>query len=299
MYFCDYIIAMETKFIVIKNEYLEVTLSTLGASIYRIIFDGKDMVLTPKDKNDFYKTSVYYGKTIGRVCGRIEIKDTLNFKPQANESGVSLHGGFDGLSTKEFNVDAKPTYAEFHYLSKDGEAGYPGNMIFRVRYELIDNSLIISYFTVTDKPCLLAMTNHAYFCLGEDKLNNLYLKMENEKYLVVDNRLLPVGYESIPEKFNFANGKKLDKTGDIDNYFLFKEKAVELYSDKYSLNIQTNFVGTQLFTDHWLDNVEVYSSKEKVHRAIAIEPQDNQLERKELLPHEYYERYIRYTFKKL
>ena len=290
---------MESKFVVIKNEYLEVTLCSLGASIYRIIYDGKDMVITPRDKNDFYKTSVYYGKTIGRLCGRIVAEQKGNLKPQANEEGVSLHGGFDGLSTKEFIVDAKPTFAEFHYLSKDGEAGYPGNVVFRVRYELIDDSLIVSFFAITDKPCLLALTNHAYFCLGEDKLNNLYLQMENDKYIVTDDKLLPVKYESIPDKWDFTKGKKLSETDDIDNYFLFKEKKVQLSSNKYSMNISTNFVGTQIFTDHWIDNIDVYSSKEKVHRSVAIEPQDSQLERKELLPNEHYERYIKYTFKKL
>ena len=290
---------MESKFVVIKNEYLEVTLCSLGASIYRIIYDGRDMVLTPRDKNDFYKTSVYYGKTIGRLCGRIVAEQKSNLKPQANEEGVSLHGGFDGLSTKEFIIDAKPTFAEFHYLSKDGEAGYPGNVVFRVRYELIDDSLIVTFFAITDKPCLLALTNHAYFCLGEDKLSNLYLQMENDKYIVTDDKLLPVKYESIPDKWDFTNGKKLSETGDIDNYFLFKEKKVQLSSNKYSLNISTNFVGTQIFTDHWIDNIDVYSSKEKVHRSVAIEPQDSQLERKELLPNEHYERYIKYTFKKL
>ena len=290
---------MECKFVVIKNKHLEVTLCNLGASIYRIIYDGKDMVLTPKDKNDFYKTSVYYGKTIGRLCGRIEAKETPTLKPQANEKGVSLHGGFDGLSSKEFIVDAKPTYAEFHYLSKDGEAGYPGNVVFRVRYELIDDSLIVSFFAITDKACLIALTNHAYFCLGEDKLDNLSLQMSNNKYIVVDERLLPVKIESIPDKWDFTNGKKLSETSDIDNYFLFKEKNVTLSSKKYSLNIVTNFEGTQLFTDHWLDNIKVYSSDEMIHRAIAIEPQDNQLDRKELLPNQHYERYIKYTFKKL
>ncbi len=295
----DYIIAMETKFIVIKNEHLEVTLCSLGASIYRIIYDGKDMVLTPKDKNDFLKPNIYFGKTIGRLCGRIEAKPLSNLNPQNNERGISLHGGFDGLSTKGFLVDAKPTFAEFHYLSKDGEAGYPGNLILRVRYELIDESLIVTFFAVVDKPCLLSLTNHAYFSLGEESIKNLKLQMENEKYIVVDKRLLPIEYQNIPDKWNFTKGKKLGTTGDIDNYFLFKEKNAVLSSEKYSLNISTNFVGTQIFTDHWLDNVKVFSSKEKLYRGVAIEPQDSQLERKELLPNEHYERYIKYTFKKL
>ena len=290
---------METKFVVIKNECLEVTLCTLGASIYRIVFNGEDMVLTPKNKEDFLKTNIYYGKTIGRVCGRIEAKPFGNYAPEENEKGVSLHGGNSGFSTKEFSVEIKPTIAIFHYLSKQGEGGYPGNVILRVTYELIDDALIVSYYAVTDKDCLFALTNHAYFCLGEENLNNLSLKMNNEKYIVVDNRLLPTTYESIPEIWNFTKSKKLKDCGDIDNYFLFREKNVELISNKYSLNIQTNFEGTQLFTDHWLDNVEVFSSKEKVHRAIAIEPQDDQLDRKELMPKDHYERYIKYIFKKL
>lgn len=290
---------METKFVVIKNEYLEVTLSTLGASIYRIIFNGEEMVLTPKDQKDFLKPNVYYGKTIGRLCGRIEAKPFKNYNPEDNENGVSLHGGNNGFSSKIFNVENKPTFAEFHYLSKDGESGYPGNVILRVKYELIDRSLIVSYFAVTDKQCLLSLTNHAYFCLGESSLDNLFLQMNNDKYIVVDDRLLPVKYESIPSKWNFVSGKQMNETGDIDNYFLFKEKKVSLMSDKYLMNIATNFEGVQLFTDHWVDSIGVLTSEQKVHRSIAIEPQDSQLDRKELLPKENYERYIKYTFRKL
>ena len=290
---------METKFVVIKNNYLEVTLSTLGASIYRIVFNGEDMVLTPKDQNDFLKPNVYYGKTIGRVCGRIEAKPFGSYSPDDNENGVSLHGGKDGFSSKNFAVENKPTFAEFHYLSKDGESGYPGNVIVRVRYEIIDNSLIVSYYAVTDKPCYLSLTNHAYFCLGESNIDNLFLQMDNEKYIVVDKRLLPIKYESIPDTWNFTSGKQLDETGDIDNYFLLKEKKVSLMSERYLLNINTNFEGTQLFTDHWVDQINVLTSDQKIHRSIAIEPQDSQLERKELLPRENYERYIKYTFKKL
>lgn len=299
MAFCVYIIAMENNFIVIKNKYLEVTLSSLGASIYRIVFNNEDMILTTKNKDDFNKGYIYFGKTIGRVCGRIESKPHGVYHPQENENGISLHGGEDGLSRKIFNYESHPTFVEFYYLSKDQEAGYPGNLILRVRYELIDNSLIISYHAVIDKPCLLALTNHAYFCLGEDDLRKLFIQMNNDKYLITDERLLPIKSDDVPDKWNFVNGKQLSECGNIDNYFSLKNGGISLLSNKYLLKIETNYSGAVLFTDHFKDNVEVLSSKEKMYRGIAIEPQDNQLERKELLPNEIYERYIKYTFKKL
>ena len=290
---------MKPTYVTIKNKYLEITFCNLGASIYRILFNGEDMLLTPKDKNDFEKGSVYQGKTIGRVCGRMVAKPFGAYNPQDNENGVSLHGGQDGLSTKVFNVNSGVNYVEFHYLSKDGEAGYPGNLILRVRYELIDNELTCSYHAIVDKPCLVALTNHAYFCLGEKSLENISLKMESDQYITTDERLLIQDLEKIKPEWNFKSNCSFQTTGDIDNFFLLNKKQIELSSRKYVLKIVSNFEGTQLFTDHWLDNIPMFSSDEKIHRGVAIEPQDNQLERKELLPNHVYERYIKYTFEKL
>ena len=290
---------MEPVFVELNNKYLKVTLCSLGASIYRIRFHDEDMLLTPKSSRDFEKDNAYYGKTIGRVCGRMLAKPFGEYHPEDNEKGVSLHGGFNGLSTKVFSVNSGVNFVEFHYLSKDGEAGYPGNLILRVRYELNDNQLLVSYYAVTDKPTLLAITNHSYFCLGEKSLDGLSLKMVADKYITTDNRLVIQDLEDIPEKWDFKQGRKLSPVGDIDNFFLIYKKTIELSSQKYQLKIDSNFNGVQLFTDHWLDNISMFSTNEKIHRGIAIEPQDNQLERKELLPESSYERYIKYTFIKL
>ena len=80
------------KLIKLKNEKLEVTLCDLGASIFRIRFDNQDMVLSPIREDDFLKEDVYYGKTIGRICGRV-IRDNQ----------IILHGGHHGLSNQIFD----------------------------------------------------------------------------------------------------------------------------------------------------------------------------------------------------
>ena len=61
------------KCITLKNKYsTEVTLSSLGASILDIkTLDYKNelgsIVIVPKDKEKFYTSTSYFGKTIGRT----------------------------------------------------------------------------------------------------------------------------------------------------------------------------------------------------------------------------------------
>ena len=56
---------------------------------------------------------------------------------------------------------------ELHYLSPDGEMGFPGNLDVTVRYTVeAKNGLKIEYNATTDKPTVLNLTNHSYFNLA-------------------------------------------------------------------------------------------------------------------------------------
>ena len=72
---------METKiimdndvaFIEVKNDKnLDVTLCSLGASFYRILYKGKNRIMTPINHEEFYYNEQYYGKLVGRFSGRIK-----------------------------------------------------------------------------------------------------------------------------------------------------------------------------------------------------------------------------------
>lgn len=295
-----YMCAMgKNQFITLKNDRLEVILYTLGASIYSIRFNNEDMIITPSNVKDFEKGNIYYGKTIGRVCGRIPAGKYQNYNFEGNEEGVSLHGGFNGLSAKTFEYETRDNQVIFKYLSKTGEAGYPGNLYLMVIYEINDNSLLIKYRVTVDEPCLVALTNHTFYALGEKDVRELKLKMNSNKYIQCDEKLLPISMNDVTSKYDFNDYKSLRENYKIDNFFLLNKKDIHLQSSKYELVINSDFEGTQIYTDAYFDGVKTTLSNNGKLRGVAIEPQDNQLNRKELLPNQLYERYIELRFKKL
>ena len=285
-------------FPILKNKNLEITLCNLGASIYRIRYFGEDMVVTTRDALDFYKPNVYFGKTIGRVCGRLPAVNNYFYLLQANEPTVSLHGGFDGLSNQIFNYEVIDNKVIFTYLSKDGEAGYPGDFNLKVIYELNGDNLMIRFIGNVSKPCLISLTNHTYFTLGESSNRDLSIKIDSDRYIKTDDKLLSLDYEDNGELYNFNSFKLLKDSGDIDNYFEVNDGKILLKSKHYELDIISNFQGTQIYTDQYKDDILTMLNDNGCYRGVALEPQDSPLDRKVLRPEETYERFIEYGFRK-
>jgi aldose 1-epimerase len=79
-------------------------------------------------------------------------------------------------------------------LSKDGEAGFPGNLTATVRYTLTKGDLRIEYSATTDKDTVINLTNHSYFNLGgqADILND-EVTIHASRFTPVDSALIPTG----------------------------------------------------------------------------------------------------------
>ncbi len=263
------------EFLTLENENLRVTLCNLGASIYRIQYLNDDMVVAPIDKEVFCEPDLYYGKTIGNLCGRIRV-----------DGKVQLHGGPNGLSTKVFDYQRKEKEIVFQYEG------------IIVSYKLERDSVLLTFTATVDKPELFSLTNHAFFCLGEDGIGKLSLKMNASHYIYYDKDLIPIEMIPVSGSFIFDDFRKLGD-GDIDNFFLVKDKTIKLKSTKYEMVINTDFIGTQIYTDHFKMNFKSILCDKDSYRGVAIEPQDNQLDRKVLEPGNVYKRFIKYTFSKL
>src|SRR6266542_6938034 len=114
-----------------------------------------DVVLGFDNLERYVKGHPFFGAIAGRVANRIaKGKFTLDGKEYTlaiNNGPNHLHGGKKGFDKKVWDAKPLPSTAkeqgiEFHYLSKDGEEGYPGNLDVTVTYTLTDdNELRIDY----------------------------------------------------------------------------------------------------------------------------------------------------------
>ena len=275
------------KFIELSNDRITVTLCSLGAAIYRLVYDDNDMMLSPINEQDFDKEGVFYNKTIGRVTGRIK-----------KDNKIILHGGPHGLCHQEFNYVKEDNKVIFTYVSLGDESSDEGTLKIKVTYTLIDNELITETEITPDQKMEVSLTNHSFFCLGTKDINELSLKFNSDSYVVYDEKLLAKGKEKIKDKYNYHEFTSVMQYGDIDNYFLLKENEVLLLSNKYQLKLITDYQGVHLFTDYFPDGVITRLTNVDHHRALAIEPQDDKTINLELAPNKVVKRTSKYIFSK-
>lgn len=188
---------------------IKVTILNYGGIIQSLETPDKngnktDIVMGFNSVDKYQKYSPYFGAIIGRFGNRIA-KGTFTLNDSTyhlyiNDGPNSLHGGKEGFDKKIWEVDPFVTDSteglKLHYLSPDGEEGYPGNLDVQVTYTLNNqNALRIDYTATTDKPTILNLTNHAYFNFngGKDSINNYQLMLNADRFVPVDSTLIPLG----------------------------------------------------------------------------------------------------------
>ena len=187
-----------------------------------------DVVLGFNDLDSYLKGHPYFGALVGRYGNRIaKGRFTLNgveYKLAVNNGENHLHGGIKGFDKVVWSASPMKTKTgaalTLTYLSKDGEEGYPGNLLVKVVYTLTNNNeLRIDYTASTDKDTVTNLTHHSYFNLaGEgngDILSHL-LSLNANSFIPTDAGSIPTGeirnVQGTP--FNFlkstAIGERID-----------------------------------------------------------------------------------------
>jgi len=143
-------------------------------------------------------SGAFFGAIIGRYANRIAHGGfTLEGKKYSlplNNGENSLHGGPHGFNNVVWKAKPVVDGVELSYLSKDGEAGYPGNVSAVVRYTLAKGDLRIEYWATTDKDTIVNLTNHSYFNLaGQGDILSHQLTLHASRFTPVDAGLIPTG----------------------------------------------------------------------------------------------------------
>ena len=304
---------MDVRYITLTKGNLKVTFSSLGAAIVSIYFDDELMTLTPISAEDFKRRDIYYGKTIGPVVNRIKdglIKiDNKEYHFPLNEEGICNHSGNIGLSNILFVSSVAGDRVVFTYQQKINDI----RISYGIAYTLLDNNqLRVDYITRASGKFVMSLTNHTFFTLGESSIDNLSLKISADKYIESDKEtLLPLSEKAIIDCLDFNEEKSVIK--DISNPYLMEHKTkgydhcflvknneeVILKSPKFSLEIESDFPCVHLYSDNYEDGVKTKNSIAQVRRGIAIEPEDNLLNRPIINSNDIYQRYIIYKFSRL
>jgi aldose 1-epimerase len=209
-----------------------------------------DVVLGFDNLDAYLSKNPYFGALVGRYANRIArgtfTLDGKEYHIPLNDGPNALHGGVRGFDSRVWDAKdvstANSPALQLHYLSPDGEEGFPGNLDVTVRYSVSNNNdLRIDYAATTDKDTVLNLTNHSYFNLagaGSETALDHKLTLDADRFTPVDSGLIPTGaIESVagtPLDFRKATalGGRID-----DNYQQLK------YGKGYDQNFVLNHRG--------------------------------------------------------
>jgi aldose 1-epimerase len=265
-----------------------------------------DVVLGFDDLNgyvaNFNSSSVaFFGALIGRYANRIAhasfILDDKKYSLPVNNGENTLHGGPHGFNNVVWKAKAVENGVELSYPSKDGEAGFPGNLTAVVRYTLVKGALRIEYRATTDKDTVVNLTNHSYFNLaGQGDILNHQLTLHASRYTPVDAGLIPTGeLKSVAgTPFDFrkptaigariktddkqlALGHGYDHNWVLDNHTGKLTEAAELYDPGSGrvLKVLTDQPGIQFYSGNFLDgSIKGKGGKpDELHFGLCLETQ--------------------------
>ena len=246
----------------------------------------EDVVLGYDTVQGYIEGTAYLGAIVGRYGNRIGKGkfqlDGKEYQLTINDGENHLHGGKTGFNKVLWEATPVPASSEpsldLRYVSRDGEEGYPGAVVLKVRYTLTDeNELRVDYEGTTDRPTILNPTQHSYFNLSGSFTNtilNHQLMMDADGITPVDKGLIPTGQilsvantpldfrtsTAIGARIGEANEQLAFGKGYDHNWVLRSgggkvAKAAELY-DPASGRLMTVFTdqpGLQFYSGNFLD----------------------------------------------
>ncbi len=287
-----------------KNEQLEVVVSNYGCTIIKVIMADKnghkdDVVLGYDDFTQYQTLDAYLGALVGRVANRIKAGQfRLNgqdYHLAVNNGPNHLHGGIKGFSYQVFDYTIEDEHTlKLHYLSKDGEEGYPGDLDLTVTYTLKDDTLTAHYQATSSADTLINITNHSYFNLSGHK-ENIYqhtLQIHASQFACVDSDGLTTGelkdVEGTP--FDFRQpaliGERVEQDDEqlkigkgFDHPFLFDTQSNQVILTHEptgrQLIVSTTLPQAQIYTANYLDGrLGKYGERYYARDAVCIETQN-------------------------
>ncbi|MDD5140765.1 MAG: galactose mutarotase [Verrucomicrobiales bacterium] len=193
----------------LRNSHgMEATIMTYGGIVTTLKVPDKsgkftDVVLGCDNLEAYLKGTPCFGALIGRYGNRIAkgkfSLDGVEYTLAKNNGENALHGGRKGFDKVMWTARPLPTANGpsliLTYVSRDGEEGYPGNLLVTAVYSITeDNALRVDFTATTDRKTVCNLTHHSYFNLaGSGDVLDHVVYINADKFTPVDSGLIPTG----------------------------------------------------------------------------------------------------------
>ncbi len=279
-------------FILSNKDGYEVAFTNYGGAIVAIMVPDKSgkvaNVILGHDSIDHVAhspepfLSTLIGRYGNRICKGHFTLDGKTYSLAVNNGVNHLHGGPTGFHARVWDVEQLSAQsARLHYVSKDGEEGFPGTLDMTVTYTFTDdNEFIIEYEGKTDKPTIVNMTHHGFYNLAGIKdptptVDNVICQINADYFVPIDDTSIPTG-EILSVKhtpFDFLEAHAVgDHINDDDvqikhgsgydhcfvlnkdypGEYSFAAKIKEPVSGR-TMEVYTTEPGVQVYTCYWLN----------------------------------------------
>ncbi len=304
------------QFVLTNSRGVRVTLLDYGATLASVAFPDRagkvvDVTHGYDDLAGWLSNKSYFGANVGRFANRIAAgKFSLDGKTYTlatnnAPAGIPchLHGGVSGFDKKLWQGHPVKKDAaagvEFHYLSPDGEEGYPGKLSAKITYWLTEqNGLRIEFYATTDQATIVNLTNHVYWNLTGNPtapITGHEIRIDADGVLQVNQGLIPTGAtQSVKDTpFDFTRSEQIGRRIDADDTLLKAgngydhcwvlrgpsglSSAAHVHepSTGRTLELFTDQPGLQLYTGNFLDGAAKGKSgvPYQFRTAFCLEPQ--------------------------
>ncbi|MBL4767826.1 MAG: galactose mutarotase [Rhodobacteraceae bacterium] len=250
---------------VLSDGDVSVAILSLGCITqdWRVPLNGDriPVVLGYKDPADYLSNPSFVGTIVGRVANRISgasfpIGSDI-FNVQVNEAPNHLHGGAQGLHSRNWTMQTDGTRAvQLHLVSPDGDQGYPGQVEFEVTISLSGYTLTYDIVARSDRETPVNLAQHSYYNLmGKGTILDHRVQIDADYYTPVDSVGITTGEISrlAGLDFDLRSAKSVEQAGrDLDLSFVLSdttETNARVFSpNKMALTMITDQPCLQFYT---------------------------------------------------
>jgi aldose 1-epimerase len=249
---------------VLEDAGVQVTVLSWGAVVqdWQVPLAGlpQRVVLGYQDPESYRSDRFFIGAIVGRVANRIGgaayTQGGRRVSLKANDGNHQLHGGPDGLSRVNWQLDTDgPRALRLTHLSPPGAGGFPGRVAFTVDMRLQGARLTWDLRAEPDQETPISLAQHNYYALSARLADHRltlrsHTRLERDAEGIMTGATLPApGWEQ-PRALH-------TETGPLDDFFLFdpgQPVAQVQAANGLTLRMTSDQPGTQVYTGDFLQD---------------------------------------------